>query len=491
MVETQGEALVEGGKRLAAAAAKGIPIGDAVEAILARGELGAPLNLLLDALPVAVYITDPAGRITFYNEAAAELWGRRPELGSEWCGSWRLYWPDGAPMAHGECPMAVALKERRPLRGAEALAERPDGTRVPFLAYPSPLIDDRGVLLGAVNMLLDISERKRTEHSGQLLASIIDFSDDAIASKDLNGIITSWNKGAERIFGYAAEEIVGKSVTILIPEDRQDEEPRVLAQIRRGERIDHYETVRRRKDGGLIDISLTVSPVKDGSGRIIGASKIARDITERKRARDQQTLLLREMSHRVKNLFAIASGVVTLSARSADSPASMAQAVRARLDALTRAHELTRPGLIGTAQDSNRDTDLDALVRTILTPYVDWEKERERVSIHGPHVPIGANAVTSLALLLHEFATNAAKYGALTSDSGRLRVTWSSEPDQLVIDWQEHGGPAIDGPPQCEGFGSLLARRIVTGQFRGRLAHDWNPEGLRIHLALPTEQLAK
>ena len=489
MADTHGDMLVEGRKRLPAASE--IAIRGLVQASLADADLSR-LHLLLDALPVAIYTTDPAGRITFYNQAAAELWGRRPELGNnEWCGSWRLYWPDGTPMAHDECPMAIALKERRRLKGAEAIAERPDGTRIPFLAYPSPLIDDAGVLLGAVNMMVDITERKRTDHSGQLLASIVDSSDDAIASKDLNGIITSWNKGAEHLFGYTAEEAVGKSITILIPADRLDEEPQVLARIRRGERIDHYETVRRRKDGSLIDISLTVSPVKDTSGRIIGASKIARDITERRRAREQQTLLLREMSHRVKNLFAVASGVVTLSARSADSPASMAQAVRERLDALTRAHELTRPGLIGSAQDSNRDTTLDALVRTILSPYVDWEKERERVSIRGADIPIGANAVTSLALLLHEFATNAAKYGALASDSGRLRVTWSDEQDQLVIEWQEHGGPVIDGPPQCEGFGSLLARRIVSGQFGGRLVHDWKPEGVKIRLSLPIEQLAK
>src|SRR5437588_2342613 len=131
----------------------------------------------------------------------------------------------------------------------------------------------------------------------------------------------------------------------------------------------------RRKDGSLIDISLSVSPLKDADGRIVGASKIARDITEHKRAQEQQNLLLREMGHRVKNLFAVASSVVSLSARSADTPENMAKAVRARLDALTRAQELTRPGLMGTPEKSSPDTTLQALVRTILSPYVDWSKE--------------------------------------------------------------------------------------------------------------------
>ena len=126
---------------------------------------------LLDALPAAVYTTDAAGRITFYNEVALELWGCRPELGkSEWCGSWRLYWPDGRPMRHDECPMAIALKENRAVRGGEAVAERPDGTRVPFMAYPTPLRDASGALVGAVNMLVDITHRKQSETRAMMLA---------------------------------------------------------------------------------------------------------------------------------------------------------------------------------------------------------------------------------------------------------------------------------------------------------------------------------
>ena len=119
---------------------------------------------VIRALPAAIYTTDAVGRITFYNEAAAELWGCRPELGkSEFCGSWKLYWPDGTPLPHGECPMALALKEQRAIRGMEAVAERPDGTRVPFIPYPTPLFDDSGILVGAVNMLIDNSDQKRAD----------------------------------------------------------------------------------------------------------------------------------------------------------------------------------------------------------------------------------------------------------------------------------------------------------------------------------------
>src|ERR1700684_1279178 len=176
---------------------------------------------VLDLLPAAVYITNASGLITYYNAAAAALWGYRPQLGSsEWCGFWKLYWPDGTPLPHDECPVGVAVREKRPIRGLEAVAERPDGIRVAVLPYPTPLYDAAGELIGAVNMVVDISDRKRAEHSAQQLAAVVEFSDDAILTKDLDGVITSWNRGAERLFGYKAEEAVGRPITILIPHYR-------------------------------------------------------------------------------------------------------------------------------------------------------------------------------------------------------------------------------------------------------------------------------
>jgi PAS domain S-box-containing protein len=156
---------------------------------------------------------------------------------------------------------------------------------------------------GLTVYLRDISERKRGEVTSHLLASIVESSDDAIISKDLNGIISSWNKGAEQIFGYTASEVIGKSITILIPEERLDEEPAILRQIRSGRAIEHYETVRRRKDGELIDISVSVSPIKDDSGNIVGASKIARDITAHRRAHE-------EIRFQARLLNAVGQGII-------------------------------------------------------------------------------------------------------------------------------------------------------------------------------------
>ena len=365
---------------------------------------------MIDALPAAIYTTDPEGRVTHFNPAAVELAGRVPRLGEDkWCVMWKLFTADGTPLPHDQCPMAVAVREGQPGRGLECIAERPDGSRVWFAAYPTPLRDDSGRISGGINMLLDITSRKDTEqalrqseerframvetspecvkiiapdgtllqmnsaglamvganspsdvvghsvydliapehreqyrafnqricagekgmlefdivapngqrrsmethavpfpgpedqvvhlavtrdvtgrkqreHATWLLGAIVDSSDDAIISKDLNGVITSWNKSAERVFGYTADEAIGKSITMIIPRDRLDEEPQILSCIRRGERIEHFETIRRRKDGVLRNISLTISPIKDSTGRIIGASKIARDTTESRRA---------------------------------------------------------------------------------------------------------------------------------------------------------------------------------------------------------------
>ncbi len=149
-------------------------------------------------------------------------------------------------------------------------------------SHSAPLRQADGTVHLAITR--DITQRRERERAVLLLGAIVDSSDDAIISKDLNGTITSWNKGAERIFGYTAAEAVGRPVTLLIPLDRIEEEPNILARLKRGERVDHFETVRRRKDGTLLDISLTISPVKDPAGNVVGASKIARDITERKRA---------------------------------------------------------------------------------------------------------------------------------------------------------------------------------------------------------------
>src|SRR5262245_19273342 len=174
--------------------------------------------------------------------------------------------------------------------------------------------------------------RERTIDIARHLAAIVESSDDAIVSKDLQGTIRSWNGAAERIFGYASAEVVGRPITIVISRDRHDEEPDILERIGRGERVEHFETVRQRKDGRLIDVALTISPVRNASGELIGASKIARDITERKRREAQLVALAREAEHRAKNILAIVLATVQLSR--GDTAQELKEAIEGRVQAL-------------------------------------------------------------------------------------------------------------------------------------------------------------
>lgn len=450
--------------------------------LMAASGTGRQALNLLEAFPLAVYTTDAAGLITFYNEAAAKLWGCRPELGkSAFCGSWKLYRPDGRPLPHDECPMAITLRERRAVHNSEAIAERPDGSRVPFIPYPTPLFDQSGQLIGAINVLVDISDQKQPLRR---LAEIVNSSDDAIITKDLDGVITSWNPGAERLFGYTSSETIGHHVTMLMPPDRHNEEPGILARLRAGERIDHYETIRQRKDGSLIDISLTVSPVKDENGIVVGASKVARDITDRRLSQERQRLLLREMDHRVKNLFALAGGVVSLSARSTQSMPELASTVNERLAALARAHSLTLPDPTADDSISERTTTLHTLLRTILSPYDVQTKDRQtRFAIQGTDLPLSGGSVTSFALLFNEFATNAAKYGSLSTSDGTVAIVCNEQKDMLHIQWTEKGGPSTDAAVKDRGFGSTLVEATIS-QLGGKVSREWKAEGLVIELTV-------
>jgi PAS domain S-box-containing protein len=778
---------------------------------------------LIEALPAAVYMTDAAGLITYYNEAAAKLWGYRPELGkSEFCGSWKLYWPDGTPLPHDECPMALALKQQRPIRGMEAIAERPDGSRIAFIPYPTPLFDASGRLTGAINMLVDISDRKRaegvqaaiyhftdrlfrvtsppdiynaaldaicsslgcnsasvllfddagvmrfaawrglsdayrqaveghspwnrdtkdpqpiciadiasadiddglkatvtaegiralafvplvatgkligkfmtyygtphafssaevnlaitiarqlgfsiermraedalresraqlrseldaahqlqivstqlihendadalytkildaavtimrsdfasmqmlypergsagelrllafrgfnpeaaefwewvradsecscgealrtrqraivpdaetcgymvgtedletfrrtgiramqstplvsrtgrllgmisthwgkphqpserdlrlldvlarqaadlverkqTELTDQRLAAIIESSHDAIVSKDLNGVIATWNRGAEQLFGYTAAEAIGQPVTILIPPERHNEEPEILARIRRGERVDHYETVRLRKDGVPIDISLTVSPVKDVSGKVVGASKIARDITEHKQAQERQVLLAQEIHHRTKNLFAVVHAVVSRSFSGNRSVEDAKKAVLDRLHSLAQTHAML-------IEKEWQGADIAEVVRTELSPYVG------RATIEGPSIALSPKAAQNFALAVHELATNAAKYGALSNLAGHVHVSWSvprpNDSRLFTFCWQERGGPEVM-PPARKGFGSAVLEQVMAEYFDTPPQIEYARDGVRYELTGSLDAIA-
>ena len=241
---------------------------------------------VLELLPAAVYVCDATGTVRYFNDRAIELWGRTPNLGDDgtrYCTSYRTFTPEGTLITRLQSPVATVLETGEPLQNVEASVVRPDGSRIVVMVNVQPIRDTSGKLLGVVNVVQDISDRLQAEDAKGLLAAIVESSDDAIISKSFDGYITSWNTGAERLYGYSAEEALGKPVAMLCTAEGAKEIPHILEQVRTSQQLRHYETTRVRKGGTLADVSVTVSPVKNAAGEIVGASAIARDITEQKR----------------------------------------------------------------------------------------------------------------------------------------------------------------------------------------------------------------
>ncbi|PBB65255.1 histidine kinase [Mesorhizobium sp. WSM4312] len=433
---------------------------------------------ILDGLPVAIYTTDQYGIITYYNRAAADLAGREPQVGKDkWCVTFKLFTTDGKELPHDECPMAVALKENRPVRNQQAIAQRPDGSFFPFMPYPTPLRDEQGDLVGAVNMLLDLTDRQRAEETRQHLSAIVESSFDAIVSKDLNTIIKSWNRGAEKLFGYTASEAIGRSVTMLIPDDHPDEEPRILERIRRGERVDTYETIRRRKDGSLVPVSLTISPVRNATGQIVGASKIARDITSARENEQRIRMLMREVNHRVKNQYSVILSMIRETNKRSETPKQFESQVRERIMALSRSQDL----LVSADWQG-------ATISELLAAQAQPFPRGEMIEMSGPSFVLGPNAVQYLGIAFHELATNSAKYGVLSGDDGQISVTWNisgSGASRLFrLTWAETDGPQVTTIGQG-GFGTVVLKRVAPEAVGGRGNLEYGSHGIRWNLEAP------
>jgi PAS domain S-box-containing protein len=324
----------------------------------------------------------------------------------------------------------------------------------------------------------DKARRHQASHkdlSQHWLAAIVESSTDGIIGTDRDGVIMSWNEGAGQVFGYAAEDVIGKPVTILIPPERHDEEPFILERIRRGEKVEHYETVRQRKDGNLIVVSLRVSPVQDDQGLIIGASIFARDITERKQVERQATVLAREAEHRTRNILATVSATVELS--QSDTPEGLKAAIRGRIQALANVHALF-------VESRWTGAELKQIVTQELAPY---RSDGTRTLIKGPKIVLEPNVAQAIAVTLHELATNAVKYGSLSTPAGRVRLTWSRSPNgELAIRWTERGGPPVT-PPARHGFGTRVMHRLIE-QIRGSITFDWRENGLSCKVIIPRRQ---
>lgn len=308
------------------------------------------LAAIIECSDDAIVTKQLDGTITSWNAAASRIFGYLPE---EIIG--KSIFTIIPPELHAEEHEVLRkLSRGERIHHYETTRIAKDGSRREVSLTISPLKDENGVVIGASKIARDITDRRRGDEARRRLAAIVDFSDDAIISKDLDGFITTWNRAAERLFGWKAEEIIGRSVLTIIPPELQHEEPGILAKLRSGDRIDHFETQRLHKDGHRLEVSLAVSPIKDESGNVIGASKIARDISDRKRMQraliDSEKLaatgrMAAAIAHELNNpLEAVTNLAYLLSIDSGLNPTARRYA-EMMLDEISRASHITKQTL--------------------------------------------------------------------------------------------------------------------------------------------------
>jgi PAS domain S-box-containing protein len=441
---------------------------------------------LLGALPAAIFVTDADGRITYYNQAAVELWGRRPELGKDrWSDLARPCSADGKPARLADCPTEIALRQGKSVRGLEAILERADGTRIPVVPYPTPLRDATGVIVGVVNMTVDISERRQAERTlAERNAQL------ALAGRAalVGSYVYDVNKGTMQISdGYATIHGLPDGITeATISEWRSRVHPEDLAWAE-GLREQAFAE-RRKEDNAEYRIILSTGEVRwierrgaisygkdDRPERVVGVNI---DVTDRKRAEQHLHALNAELDHRVKNVLATVSAIIAQTQESSISRAEFATGLNSRIKSLAGTHELL-------SETNWRGVSLAKIIRRELAPYT-----RGNTEARGPSVTLKAEATQAVATVLHELTTNAAKHGALSNGSGRVSVRWrwlqNGSHERLVIEWQETDGPPVLTPSRF-GYGTSIIRELIPFEFGGTVELSFASGGTRCRLEIPDE----
>jgi PAS domain S-box-containing protein len=453
-----------------------------------RNQEGA-FRRLLGALPAAIHTTDTAGRITYYNKAAADLWGVSPELHKDKCSNLgRLYYADGTLVPPDECPTKLCLMHRRPIEGREALFERPDGTRVPIVPYPAPLTDEKGGVVGVVSMKLDISERKRAEAALAERNAQLDLAHKAARvgsyTYDLTAKAMRISRASTESYGLSDStvEITGQQWFARVHRNDMQrlraEHIRAFKE-RRRELVNEFRYVRPGGEVRWIEARSLVA--YDDAGRAERMTGVYIDVTERRKSEDHKNLLIAELDHRVKNVLACVAAIAQRSRECSRSSDEFLEVLNGRINSLANAHALL-------SRSRWEGVELGELVRNELAPcMIDGSN-----LIEGPDIVLAAEATQPLSMVLHELATNASKYGALSSRCGRVSVSWerqSSSHDRLALEWRETGGPTIVAPGPS-GYGSSVIRDLIPYELGGSVDYVLAPEGVRCRVEIPAKWLS-
>jgi PAS domain S-box-containing protein len=450
---------------------------------------------ILDLLPIATFICDARGVILQYNRRAVEIWGRAPAPGQshdKFRENLRSFELDGTPIARSM--IAEVLASGTPVRDAERIVERDDGSRLIVSINVDPLRDAKGNLVGAVNCFLDITERKRMDDAlersrrlaleqEQRVAATYEHAAIGISEVAPHGSFLRVNEAICAITGYSRDDLLASKLFRHTHPDDADPDREAFRKQVAGD-LDFYSVEKRffRKDGRLIWLSVRSSPVRADDGHLLYVVRVVQDITERKASERRQKLLMDELNHRVKNTLATVQSLATQTARAAPTPAAFRERFEGRLIALSKAHDQLTVHHWESA-------DLRDLLSGSLAPYVGTGPER--IVLRGEDIELRPRAVLTLAMAFHELTTNAAKYGALSAAGGRIEIRWQPVDgdgrQQLKIDWIEQGGPPV-AEPQQRGFGSKLIEGSIAAELGGRARLAYKPDGLHCEIVIPLEQ---
>ncbi len=442
--------------------------------------------------PFGIYIVDADFRLREVSRGAEKVFENvRPPLGRDFAEVLRSIWTE--PFASeiigrfrrtletGEPYVAVGSIERRQdIEETQAYDWRIDRVALP---------DGRP---GVVCYFYDLSERRQLEEALRQSADRLQLALDAAGlgtwDLDLGNDTTVRSLRHDQMFGYSEPQGEwGQAIAErhVVEEDKPIFREAFRSALKTGTLA--FEARVRWPDGSIHWIAPMGRTYYGDDGRAVRMAGVVADLTERKHAEAARQLLVRELNHRVRNLFSVIDAIVYLTAETTRSPGDMASALSGRLLALARAHELILPEVSGDVRGSDGG-DLGELVTAVVSPHL--REGRERVRIDGPPLPLAPRSATSLALVLHELATNAAKYGALSLPEGRVEVRWRADGERLRLTWTERGGPALAARPERRGFGSLLARSSIEGQLGGTIAYDWATSGLAITALIPLKRLS-